>query len=420
MRIWLIFITAFFCISSAHASEDIYLPLDSGEEVTVKVYPSTFSDSSKPVLIWFTEGYASRPPFRQLISEFNDLGYDFWQIDLLESYFIERTPNSVRGLTGEGVAAVLEHANKQGRAFVPVSSGRMSLVLLRGSRLWQLQNSPENGIGSLKQVVTFAPNLFDAPKKAGDPPALFPIVAATSLPITVVQPTEGTYRWKLPDIVEALELKQSQVTLVAVPNAKDWYFLSLEPTDSEKKAGEMIPHLFSTWLKAGQTAETALFKPAKELVEREATVSIKGLVPIDHRPASNFELTDIANQSINLKDKRGKVILLNFWASWCPPCVKEIPSMNRLAESFDTDKFEIVSVNFKESPETIAAFLKSVQVDFPVLIDLDGTVSSRYEIFSFPSSFIIDAQGNIRYSVNAAIEWDEPNVKEVIDSIIKE
>jgi len=93
--------------------------------------------------------------------------------------------------------------------------------------------------------------------------------------------------------------------------------------------------------------------------------------------------------------------------------------MNRLAESFDADKFEIVSVNFKESPETITAFLKSVQVDFPVLIDLDGKVSNQYEIFAFPSSFVIDAQGQLRYSVNAAIEWDEPQVKEVINLMIQ-
>jgi len=160
-----------------------------------------------------------------------------------------------------------------------------------------------------------------------------------------------------------------------------------------------------------------MFKPVEKLLTKEATVSVKGLVQISERTAPNFELKDVAGKAINLQDKRGKVILLNFWASWCPPCVKEIPSMNRLAESFDEDKFEIVSVNFKESPETISAFLKSVQVDFPVLIDLDGRVSDSYEIFAFPSSFIIDAQGKMRYSVNAAIEWDEPAIKEILSSM---
>ena len=423
MRICFCFIGVLFYFSSVQASESFNLSLESGDEVTVNVYPATFAEADKPLLVWFTEGYASRKPFKQLISQFNDLGYDFWEIDLLESYFIERTPNNVRGLNGEGVAAVLQHASEQasqqGKQFVPISTGRMSLVLLRGSRLWQLANAPKNGIGALKQVVTFFPNVFDAPKKAGDAPTLFPVVSATSLPITIVQPTEGTYKWKIPEIVHALESSASQVAMGSVPNARDWYFLRREPTDLEKQAAEQIPDLLEIWLKAGLVKEKTTFKPVEKLLAKDATVSVKGLVQILERTAPNFTLTDVAGKAINLYEKRGKVILLNFWASWCPPCVKEIPSMNRLAESFDADKFEIVSVNFKESPETISDFLKSVQVDFPVLIDLDGKVSNQYEIFAFPSSFIIDAQGKMRYSVNTAIEWDEPQVKEILGVMIQ-
>ncbi len=400
------------------ASESIHLPLESGEEVTVNVYPATFGESEKPILIWFTEGYASRKPFKQLITQLNDAGYTFWQVDLLESYFMERTPINVRGLTGEGVEAVLKQASQQGRAFVPISTGRMSLVLLRGARLWQLAHTSKQGIGSLQQVITFFPNVFDAPKKAGDAPQLFPIVSATSLPITLVQPTEGTYKWKLPEIIEALEKNQSQVMIVAVPDVRDWYFLRRDPNELEKKSGEAIPSQLELWLKASRVSAQATFKPVEELISQDATTSLKGLVPISSRLAPEFILKDINGKSIDLKDKRGKVILLNFWASWCPPCVKEIPSMNRLAQSFNADQFEIVSVNFKETPATIEAFLKQVQVDFPVLIDLDGRVSARYEIFSFPSSFIIDSKGQLRYSVNAAIEWDDPQIQSIIQRLI--
>ncbi len=419
MRIWFCFVSLVIGAFPVYASDSFSLSVKSGEEVAVNVYPSTFSESNRPLVIWFTEGYASRQPFKQIITKFNDTGYEFWQVDLLDSYFIERTPTNVRGLTGEGVAAVLEHANKLDRPFVAVSSGRMSLPLLRGARLWQLENKPEKGIGNLKQVMSFFPNLFDAPKKAGDVPELFPIVSASSLPITVIQPTEGAFKWKLPDIINALEANHSQVAIAAVANARDWYFVKDDGSDLEKQAAESIADLFEIWLKAGQVPVQTRFKPVEQWVAKKATVSLKGLVQIANRAAANFELTDISGKAIHLTDKLGKVILLNFWASWCAPCVKEIPSMNRLAESFDSDKFEIVSVNFKESPETITAFFKKVQVDFPVLIDLDGKVANQYEIFAFPSSFIIDAQGKLRYSVNAAIEWDEPQVKEIIDLMIK-
>lgn len=416
MRLWFYLLIASVFATESMAKETVYLPLES-EEVTVNIFSATFREPDKPVLIWFTEGYASRKPFKQLITQLNDVGYDVWQVDLLESYFLQRTPTNVRSLSGEGVAEVLKYAGQQDRVFIPVSTGRMSLVLLRGARLWQL--AEDSKVKKLEQLIMFFLNLFDAPKKAGDAPQLFPIVSATSLPITLVQPTEGTYKWKLPEIVSALENNQSQVTIASVPKVRDWYFLRRDPSSLEKQASEEIPTQLEIWRKAGKTSETTVFKPVEKLEIKEATISVKGLVPVLHREAPNFVLSDIHNKILNLKDKRGKVVLLNFWASWCPPCVKEIPSMNRLAESFDSDQFEIVSVNFKESPEKIGEFLKQVQVDFPVLIDLDGKVSAAYEIFAFPSSFILDAKGQLRYSVNAAIEWDEPEVRETIKSLMQ-
>ena len=388
------------------------------EEVTVNVYPSTLGASEKPLLLWFTEGYADRSSFHELLSLLNDSGFDVWQVDLLESYFLERTPSNVRKLSGEGMAAVLSEAQKQNRPFVTVSTGRMSLVLLRGARLWQLADQPKQGIGNLLQTVLFFPNLYDAAEKAGDAPEFFPIVSASSLPITLAQPSEGTYRWKIADLQMALQKQGSQVTIAMIPKMRDWYFLGRKLDESTTQARDAIPQQLMQWLSVAQPKAEHSFAPIKSLPQVMPTERLKGLVEITSRLAPNFELIDAKGHSLNLADKLGKVVLLNFWASWCPPCVKEIPSMNRLAESFDADKFEIVSVNFKESPKEITDFMQKVQVDFPVLMDLDGKVSADYEIFSFPSSFLIDAKGQLRYSVNAAIEWDEPEVKKVIQTLI--
>ncbi|BBP45601.1 hypothetical protein THMIRHAS_09740 [Thiosulfatimonas sediminis] len=395
--------------------------LNSGtEEITVNTFNASQPDTHKPLLIWFTEGYAERNTFKHLIQRLNDEGYDIWQIDLLESYFIERTPTNIRQLKGDGVAAVLSHAQQQKRPFVPISSGRMSLVLLRGIRLWQLADTPSDGYGQMQQTVLFFPNLYNAPEKAGDAPKFFPIVSASSLPITVVQPSEGTFQWKLPELVNALNVHNSQVTLVSVPKVRDWYFLSRDATEIEKRASEKLVTDLGQWLSISQPNANRRFAPEKQLALAQVTERKKGLIAIEARPASDFSLKDINGETLMFSEKRGKVILLNFWASWCPPCVKEIPSMNRLAESFDAEKFEIVSVNFKESPQSIRDFLKQVQVDFPVLIDQDGKTSAEYEIFSFPSSFLIDANGQIRYSVNAAIEWDDEQIKQQIQALIQQ
>ncbi|WP_319558158.1 TlpA disulfide reductase family protein [Thiomicrorhabdus sp.] len=424
MRIWIfsLILLSWFPGAFAEAAEDFNLSTESNEELTVHVFPATFPDANKPLLVWFTEGYADRSSFKHLITQLNDEGYSLWQVDLLESYFLERTPSNVRRLSGEGIAAVLQHAQENGQPFVPISTGRMSLILLRGARLWQLADRPEKGYGGLQQVVLFFPNLYDAAEKAGDAPQLFPIVSASSLPVTLVQPGEGTYKWKTADLQQALETHHSQVTIAGVPKVRDWYFLrrQAEVNEVETKASNALPAQLGMWLQVSRPEKNREFKPAQELVEAKVTERKKGLVPIPTRSAAAFELTDISGHAINLKEKQGKVVLLNFWASWCPPCVKEIPSMNRLAESFDAKRFEIVSVNFKESPKAVKDFLKQVQVDFPVLIDLDGKVAADYEIFSFPSSFLIDAKGNLRYSVNAAIEWDDAEVKTVINQLLND
>lgn len=94
--------------------------------------------------------------------------------------------------------------------------------------------------------------------------------------------------------------------------------------------------------------------------------------------------------------------------------------MNRLAAAYDARQFGIVSINFKEDAPHVLAFLKRVDVDFPVLLDGDGAVSNRWKVFAFSSSFLLDRNGRIRYSVNTAIEWDDPAVKAVIERLLRE
>jgi thiol-disulfide isomerase/thioredoxin len=114
------------------------------------------------------------------------------------------------------------------------------------------------------------------------------------------------------------------------------------------------------------------------------------------------------------------VVLLNFWATWCPPCVEEIPSLNRLQKRFANQDLRIISIDFRETPQQMAAFLQLIPVNFPVLLDQDGLTSMAWQVFSFPSSFIIDRNGQIRYSANRAISWDSPEVVSILEKLLAE
>ena len=123
-----------------------------------------------------------------------------------------------------------------------------------------------------------------------------------------------------------------------------------------------------------------------------------------------LDLMDVSGRRISLGGYRGRVTLVNFWVTWCPPCVEEIPSLNGLAQRYALEPFAMVSVDFRESEQVLSEFDQRVAIDFPVLPDRDGRTSLAWKVFSFPSSFLIDRDGYIRYAVNSAVDWNTPDL----------
>ncbi len=120
-------------------------------------------------------------------------------------------------------------------------------------------------------------------------------------------------------------------------------------------------------------------------------------------------LRDLNGKPRNLADYRGRVVLVNFWASWCPPCRAEMPSMERLQQKLAGKPFTVLAVNMGESEEAVRTFLKEIPVSFPILMDKDGAALKRWKVFAFPTSFVVDPQGRIRYALFGPTEWDHPD-----------
>ena len=121
-------------------------------------------------------------------------------------------------------------------------------------------------------------------------------------------------------------------------------------------------------------------------------------------------LEDLDGQQRELSHYRGKVVVLNFWATWCAPCIEEMPSFERLAARLADEPFALVTVNFGEKPKRITTFLEKIDVDVPVLLDTKMRASRAWVKRGLPTTFIIDGDQNIRYQVLGEIEWDAPEV----------
>jgi peroxiredoxin len=113
------------------------------------------------------------------------------------------------------------------------------------------------------------------------------------------------------------------------------------------------------------------------------------------RNAPVFTLNDLKGNTFRLSDYNGKVILLNFWATWCPPCREEIKSLERLYQKYKDNDLIIFAISLDRTPEKAKRFIKELAPSFPVLYDYNAMVSKKYNVFSIPTTFLIDKKGRI-------------------------
>ena len=145
----------------------------------------------------------------------------------------------------------------------------------------------------------------------------------------------------------------------------------------------------------------------------------QGLHPINNAPnAYEFSLQDTEGKKHVLKQYRGKVVLLNFWATWCPPCRFELPSMERAYQKLKKKNIEILAIDIGEDADTIFTFTADYPVSFPLLMDLDSHVINHYPVIGLPTTFIIDKQGRLRYRAIGTRNWDDESVIQLIDTLL--
>ena len=126
------------------------------------------------------------------------------------------------------------------------------------------------------------------------------------------------------------------------------------------------------------------------------------------QPAPAFTLTDLQGKSWTLGDLQGKVVFLNFWATWCPPCLKEMPSMAALHQLMAGQPFQMVTVLFNDRPEYAWNLARKMDLAFPVLVDNEGSVSNQYGLTGVPETYIIDSQGILREKIIGPLDWNSP------------
>ena len=151
----------------------------------------------------------------------------------------------------------------------------------------------------------------------------------------------------------------------------------------------------------------------------QATTAPKAPAASQTQAAPEISLPDMDGNQVSLSDLKGKVVILNFWATWCPPCKEEMPSMEQLYRKFKDQGLVILAVNVEEDGhQAVKSFLQRTPYSFPILLDAKAEAQNTYKVFKFPETFIIDRNGNVVEKVIGAIDWTSPKALKFINFLL--
>lgn len=134
--------------------------------------------------------------------------------------------------------------------------------------------------------------------------------------------------------------------------------------------------------------------------------------------APKFESRNVAGAPVKLADFNGRVLLVNFWASWCAPCIAEFPDLAKLQASFPVTQFTVVALSQDTELEDVAAFLKEHPVNFPVVVDDEQQISRVYKVRGLPASYLIGANGVVVEIIMGPRNWSKPEWSAKIKNLI--
>lgn len=413
--ILILFLLIIFQVEASSTSvKEQTISLASGEEVSVEIY----GDSKQLRILWIASTPGIKPRQRQVARSLAQNNMQVWLIDLAESLFLPHSTQTLRRVSPSVVADLINNLSQDNpERVLVVSNSYGAIPALRGIHAWQFQKQKTT---NLIGAVLFSPNFFTHVPSLGSNPSFIEELAVTNVPIYIYQAEKNGNRWHLPAVLEALQQHATVYTEI-LPGVTSMFY-DEDQAEETLVVLQNMPQRITRAVKILERHETPQIAiPLEKKVARNANSGLDSqLKPYrgDVQPWP-FALRDADGKLFEVKNYQGRVTLVNFWATWCPPCVEEIPSLNRLKQAMTGKEFQLISINYAESPQHIREFMHKVAVDFPVLVDPDGSLSAQWNVVAFPSTFVIGPDGGIKFGVNAAIHWDAPEVIQKIDQLLE-
>lgn len=375
----------------------------------------------------------------QLLELLPASGVEVWLTHLLDGYFLENSASNLERIPPRDIQLLLENIRRKTKKdIIILSAGRGTIPILRALASWPNKTLP----AYISGLILMHPKLFKKTPEPGLVAELMPSVSKTNQLVYLIQPRLSPFWWNRNRVIQGLQKSGSDVFVRSLKNVRNRFFFRDDATPAELRLKAAYPKLvynaitqLNHYPKKQRTTATH-FKAASTVTSIKKQRSLSPYKGNPSPPA--LKLATLTNKLHDLKNDKGRVVLVNFWASWCPPCVHEMPSMQRLEDYFQQQArkqnkpgqpeptnhqslFRILAVNMAEDSATIQTFLNSkVSVNFEILLDSKGGALKQWKIFAFPTSFIIGKKGMIRYAIYGSINWDSTDIKNIIQRLIDE
>ena len=405
-----IFIVILTFSMPAYSEDTMFVSLTDDSELQVQVY-SAEGDS---LLIILPSEHGITEGLSNLAKELSNTGIETWVADPFTTWFLPTVTASLKEIPVSAYAKLIAHAEKTKKNIYLLSNDKGARVLLESVHEWQ---SDSHGV--LSGVILISPDLYIKTPTVGNDGDLLPVAQATNLPVFIYVASKSTLALRINDTVNALQKGGSDVYVQVLPNVRNRFFFRPDATDVEQQTASNLTQKIIQSMKL-----TDAFAKQRTPVKITQSINIKSAKTTGSlrkytgrlRP-EDFTLNDITGASHSLSQHRGEVVIVNFWASWCPPCVHEMPSMTKLYNALSDRPFTILAINIGESPEDIQQFLSNYPVSFPVLLDPVQSLPKKWKVFAFPTSYLLDSNGIIRYTVAGGIDWNSEESRKVINDL---
>ena len=405
------------CASQAAPKHGVVktLVLSSAEEITLEV----FEGGNELRILWIASTPGIKPRQRQVAEALAQRNMEVWLVDLAESLFLPHSTQTLRTIPPRIVAELINALlDKPNTPALIISNSYGAIPTLRGIHAWQAQQ-PQTS--QLLGAILFSPNFFTHVPTLGSPPSFIPELRATNVPIYLYQEAKNGNRWHLPAVLEALQ-QHAPVYSEILPDVTSMFY-DEDQAPATHATLNALPEKIQdavSLLKRHEVPDQALPISAQELSVTHSGLDSQLKPYRGQVQPQPFSLLDAEGKHFEVRDFKHKVTVINFWASWCPPCVEEIPSLNRLKQAMQGKAFELISINYAETPQHIRDFMRKVAVDFPVLVDPAGKLAGQWNVVAFPSTFVIGPEGKIHNGANAAIHWDAPAVIQQMNELLQQ